>query len=92
MSRHALIVYNPAAGTAVNPDLWLGTVVHRLCDQYTVSVLTTHPGMTGTDLFSAISDPLDLVVAAGGDGTIRFALGAVAERKSDIPVGIIPLG
>ena len=44
------------------------------------------------ELFQAISDPLDLIVAAGGDGTIRFALAAVAARKSHVPVGIIPLG
>lgn len=92
MSRHALVIYNPIAGTAVNPDMWLGAVVHRLCEHYTVSVLTTHPGMTGEQLFNAIGDQIDLIVAAGGDGTVRFALGAVAERKSNVPVGIVPLG
>ncbi|HEY9775620.1 MAG TPA: diacylglycerol kinase family protein [Planktothrix sp.] len=92
MNRHALIIYNPAAGTAVDPDLWLGMVVHRLCDRYTVTVLTTKRGMRPEDVFLAISDPLDLIVAAGGDGTIRFALAAVAAHRSDVPVGIIPLG
>jgi diacylglycerol kinase family enzyme len=92
MPGHALIIYNPTAGTAVDPDLWLGTVVHRLCERYTVSVLTTRPNMRAEDIFEAISDPLDIIVAAGGDGTIRFALAAVAKRKSDIPVAIVPLG
>jgi len=92
MSRHALIIYNPIAGTAVDPALWLGAVVHRLCERYTVTVLPTQAGMRPNEIFDVLSDPLDLLVAAGGDGTIRFALAAVAERKSDVPVGIVPLG
>src|SRR6516164_1339993 len=34
----------------------------------------------------------DLIVAAGGDGTIRLVLGAVAQMKSSVPVSIMPLG
>src|SRR5580700_8309348 len=92
MPHNALIVYNPTAGTAIDPELWLGAVVHRLCEKYVVSVVPTQPGMLPSELFEAVTSPLDLIVAAGGDGTVRFALSAVAERKADIPVGIIPLG
>lgn len=92
MPRHALVIYNPSAGAAVDADLWLGSVIHKLCDQYIVSVLATKPGMRHPEVFKAVSDPLDLIVAAGGDGTIRFALAAVAECKAQTPVGIIPLG
>jgi diacylglycerol kinase family enzyme len=92
MSRHALIIYNPTAGTAVDPELWLGTVVHRLCERYVVSVLPTQHGMKPADIFGMVNDNVDLIAAAGGDGTIRFALEAVAQRHSEIPVGIIPLG
>jgi diacylglycerol kinase family enzyme len=48
--------------------------------------------MRPDELLHAISDPLELLVAAGGDGTVRFALSAVAQSQSTIPVGIIPLG
>ncbi len=34
----------------------------------------------------------DLLVAAGGDGTIRLALEASARSQKHIPVGIVPLG
>ena len=92
MPKHALVVYNPTAGTASDADLWLGTVTHTLCSRYTVTILPTVPNMSLDAVFTTISDPLDLVVAAGGDGTLRFVLGAVAAKQSDTPVGIIPLG
>jgi diacylglycerol kinase family enzyme len=92
MSSHALVVYNPTAGSAAGADMWLGAVVHRLNARYTVTVLPTVPDMTPSDIINAIGKPIDLIVAAGGDGTLRYVLGAVADAKSDVPVGIIPLG
>lgn len=93
MSRHALLVYNPTAGSAVDSDFWLGTIIHKLCEQadYAVTVIPTRPGMAAEELFDKINKP-DLIVAAGGDGTVRFALGAAADFNADVPVGIIPLG
>lgn len=93
MLKHAIVVYNPIAGTAVGPDLWLGAIVHKLCEEagFAVTVMPTKPGMQTEELFHNTPNP-DLVVAAGGDGTVRFALGAVAQYKPHVPVGILPLG
>jgi len=94
MAKQALLVYNPAAKTAAEPDMWLGTIIHKLCEQsdYVVTVFPTHPETTHKDLIPLVSPPVELVVAAGGDGTVRFVLGALAESKSTIPAGILPLG
>jgi diacylglycerol kinase (ATP) len=94
MPKLALLVYNPAARTAAEPDMWLGTIIHRLCEQsdYVVTVFPTTTGTTHKDLLPLINDHTDLVVAAGGDGTVRFVLGALAEAKSSVPAGIVPLG
>jgi diacylglycerol kinase family enzyme len=48
--------------------------------------------MLPSEVFSAINNDIDLIIAAGGDGTIRFVLGAVAEAKSAVPVGLLPMG
>jgi diacylglycerol kinase family enzyme len=34
----------------------------------------------------------DLVIAAGGDGTVRTLLAALAQSNSQTPVGIVPMG
>jgi diacylglycerol kinase (ATP) len=91
--KRALVVYNPTARSAADPDLWLGAIVHRLCEESDciVSIRATRPGLSPSDLISSV-DNIDLVVAAGGDGTIQQVVGALADKKSQVPVGIIPVG
>jgi diacylglycerol kinase family enzyme len=89
---HALLVYNPAAGSSADPDFWLGSVIHRACEKHTVTVLPMRKNTKQEELIAAISQDVDLIIAAGGDGTIRCVLGAVAEAKSDLPVGLLPMG
>ncbi|MBZ0188870.1 MAG: hypothetical protein K8F91_21685, partial [Candidatus Obscuribacterales bacterium] len=94
MSRKALLVYNPSAGTAMVPELWLGRVIHRLnsslVDQ--TLVLTTSPEMTSADILTELDKDIEILVAAGGDGTIRLALEAAARSEFDPAVAIIPVG
>jgi diacylglycerol kinase (ATP) len=89
---HALVVYNPVSGSGADPDLWLGSVIHRACEKYTVTVLPTRADMHPHEILGAINNDIDLLIAAGGDGTIRFVLGAVADAKSNAPVGLLPMG
>ena len=90
----ALVIYNPTAGTAVDIDMCLGAIVHNLCKQkqYSVTVSPTKAGLGHRDAVDLIRGSYDLIVAAGGDGTIRLALGAVSEAAPQTPVAIIPLG
>lgn len=38
------------------------------------------------------NETIDLLVVAGGDGTVNFAVNAMRERGLDIPLGVIPAG
>ncbi len=38
------------------------------------------------------NEEIDLMVVAGGDGTVNFALNAMKSKGLDIPLGIIPAG
>jgi diacylglycerol kinase family enzyme len=48
--------------------------------------------MTGNQMLAAYEGNPDLIVVAGGDGTIRLLLGALSDAGSKTPVGIVPLG
>jgi diacylglycerol kinase (ATP) len=90
ITRQAAVVYNPTkvdaealraaidmedAATGWSGPLWLETSEED-------------PG--GDVTLKAINDKVDLVIAAGGDGTVR----AVAEalRGTDIPLALVPSG
>lgn len=94
MPKQALIIYNPSSATHVGPEAWLGEIVHRICYQggYKVKIIATEPDMTHTSLEASEVTGNDLIVAAGGDGTIRLVLGTLAHLQSKIPVAIMPLG
>jgi diacylglycerol kinase family enzyme len=92
--RHVLLVYNNTAGAVGEADLWLGTIVNKLCNQLlaTVTVFPTQADSTPEDLLANLPPSCDLVVAAGGDGTVRLVLEALASTKLDITAGIVPVG
>gem|GEM_PF-275271 len=94
MPKNVLIVYNPSARSQTHAEAWLGQFVSELTKngEYLVTLYPTSIETTAQHLVPLLKPPLDLVIAAGGDGTIRFALAALAEAKSDIPAAIMPLG
>ncbi len=55
-------------------------------------VLATTPHMNYTHISPEQFGDCELVIAAGGDGTVRLVLGALASYGSQIPVGILPMG
>lgn len=92
--KQILLVYNPSARSQTHAEEWLGHFVSELTKdgEYLVTLYPTTPETTAHHLVPLLRPPLDLVIAAGGDGTIRFALAALAEAKSDIPAALMPLG
>ncbi|CAN5390210.1 hypothetical protein BH11CYA1_BH11CYA1_43820 [soil metagenome] len=94
MPKQILLVYNPSARSQTHAEEWLGHFVSELTKdgEYLVTLYPTTPETTAQHLVPLLKPPLDLVIAAGGDGTIRFALAALAEAKSDIPAALMPLG
>ena len=85
-----LIIYNPAAGRRRAARLWrvLDVMVHNGVKLELAE--TQHPGHATTLAREAAADGADLVVAAGGDGTIAEVAAGLAG--SDCMMGIIPLG
>lgn len=78
------LIHNPAAGDELHSRQYL----HFLLQQNGYDV--AHHAVSDDDWSAFIEDPGDLVVVAGGDGTV----GAVAKRliHRDVPLAILPMG
>lgn len=80
----ALLVHNPAAGTkGYDKDSIVDAL--RLAD-FKVEYVSTKEDKVK----SALKEKYDLVVAAGGDGTVAYVFTHFRDRS--IPIGLMPLG
>jgi len=94
-TRRILVIWNPAAGekaglptnTASIEDIRRVMAAHGLGDELFESP-SAEAAAARVD--AAVSDGYDVVVAAGGDGTVRSVAERLLERETAL--GILPLG
>ncbi len=80
----ATLVHNPTAGNgAVTRDM-LTALLHK------ANFTPTYQSSKIGELTAALAEPADLIVVAGGDGTVAKVLTQMPDRK--VPVAILPLG
>jgi YegS/Rv2252/BmrU family lipid kinase len=92
-SPHITLIYNPVAGRLRGKGRdRLGRAEKILADAgYAVSMRpTTAPGAAGDMARKAIAEGTQLILAAGGDGTINEVLDGMAHAS--VPLGILPAG
>ena len=89
--RNVFVVLNPGSGGCDREE------ARRLIEGHFaalgLSCSVNEPGQSGElddQVPQAVRDGSDLIVAAGGDGTVSAVIGALVG--SETPVGIIPLG
>lgn len=89
---HVGIVWNPSKTTREDlEEAWEEAVAQT--DELRVSWHETREEDPGRGAArNALEVGADVVVAAGGDGTVRAVAEYLAEEESDIPLGIVPLG
>jgi YegS/Rv2252/BmrU family lipid kinase len=90
LRRRILVVYNPKAGRFTARRFW--RVMRRLSDaQATVTVRET-AGRGDAESFAAAASAgeFDVIVAAGGDGTINEVVNGLTGKN--LPLAVIPLG
>jgi diacylglycerol kinase (ATP) len=85
-----LIIFNPAAGWRRRQRL--APVLAQLREYGCAAVLRETEAPGDAERFAAEVDPgaFDLVVAAGGDGTVNETINGLA--RSGLPLALIPLG
>ncbi|MBQ5619560.1 MAG: YegS/Rv2252/BmrU family lipid kinase [Alistipes sp.] len=86
--KQALFLYNPQSGT--------GRIERKVTD--IVAIFQQHGYRLEPLSIDFTQNPfvgreeIDLVVVAGGDGTVNFILNRMKEKELDIPIGVIPAG
>lgn len=88
--QNAYLIFNPATGGG-NADRELAIIRSLLEPHLNLKICLTTPDTDAADLAkSAIAQHADLIIAAGGDGTVSAAASAVIN--TGIPLAVIPRG
>ena len=90
--KRALFVVNPVAGRKTIQKR-LSDCVRALMDAgYLVTTMVTAERGEATQYAKTYGKFYDLVVCAGGDGTLNETVTGLAESHANVPVGYIPCG
>ena len=91
--KSARLIYNPTAGKeAVKRELPLILETLEKAGYETSAHATTGEGDATKEAKHTVERKFDLVVAAGGDGTINEVINGLAEEEYRPKLGIIPAG
>ncbi|HYP13218.1 MAG TPA: diacylglycerol kinase family protein [Bryobacteraceae bacterium] len=91
--QNAFLIYNPFAGQLIRKrDQLLQRTIEmlRARGHRVEPVATTGPRTAGALAKECIAKGADLILAAGGDGTINEVLNGMVH--SDVPMGVMPAG
>lgn len=92
MSKRALVIVNPHAGTKkAKKDMF--EIVDRLSQKgYSVMAQTTTKPGDGTAFIRQYGAEQDLVVCCGGDGTLNEVINGLLESDCNAALGYVPAG
>lgn len=92
LNKKALLIVNPVAGRKLIQRN-LGAVVRCIMDGgYLVTVAVTGARSEARELSARFGGDYDLIVCAGGDGTLNECVSGMAEKELQCPFSIIPCG
>ncbi|TDF95488.1 diacylglycerol kinase [Paenibacillus piri] len=93
MSKRARLIYNPSSGRE-EMKRRLPEILQRL--ERAGLETSTHATIGEGDATLAAADAIergfDIIIAAGGDGTLNEVINGMAEKSWRPPLGILPLG
>lgn len=88
-SARSVVLWNPSAGAAEEA----GDVRHELEKLPHVQILEPHGRAASIEAtIRAADEGAELIVAAGGDGTVNSVVAGLVESQADIVLGVLPVG
>ena len=91
-NQKALLVINPVAGR-MQIQRYLTQIIRKLMDRgYLVTTAVTAARDEARELIARSGEDYDLLVCAGGDGTLNECVTGMAESGIGRPLGYIPCG
>ena len=84
------VFYNPAAGVQRQEDVAAEISRHFAVYKVAAEIVALPPSGLAASIAQRIADGVDVVVAAGGDGTISSVAAALIDTP--VPLGILPVG
>lgn len=87
--KKGLLVYNPKSGNSLSKKLEKVTSKFR---SRGIEIDTYPFDPDEEKLLAVLDNGYDLIVLAGGDGTLNFAVNVLLDNNIDIPVGLMPSG
>ncbi|WP_156761976.1 diacylglycerol/lipid kinase family protein [Microbacterium karelineae] len=87
-ATHIGIVFNPSKGSRDELEAAVSAVAVETVTWHETEV--DDPGISAAR--AAIDAGADLILAAGGDGTVRAVAAHLGESGADVDLGIVPLG
>lgn len=90
MTTAVTVVFNPGSGQS--DDSLQDEVVHELARLGEVHRIEPSSEGTFTEDVRAGTEGADLVVAAGGDGTVNMTVNALEDRLTQVAFAVVPLG
>lgn len=93
MATRARLIYNPTSGRE-EMKRRLPEILHRLerGGLETSTHATIGEGDAAVAAAEAVERGFDVIIAAGGDGTLYEVINGMAERSNRPPLGILPVG
>ena len=90
--QHMLLIYNPKAGKGLFLQSLGDTIDSFVKAGYKVEVYPTQEQGDATRKIARVPGYIDLIVAAGGDGTLDEVITGLVISGRDVPIGYIPVG
>ncbi|MGF7144167.1 YegS/Rv2252/BmrU family lipid kinase [Anaerotaenia torta] len=90
--KKILFVFNPAAGRGRLKSKLFDIVDSFIKNGYRVQVYPTQQKGDATSIILNEPDPYDVLVCAGGDGTLNEVITGMMLADKSVPIGLIPAG